>query len=275
MTSTRLADLGLILGVSRYVTNRTSPAKSAASSVRALSYSLQSAKAQDGPNARPSYQIYGENTAFTIKHINPEFKVVGSGKTIILDKKGRLLLEWVPRTPSNQGSYNKFAWDRPLRFGLSPEEIGLYLARLKIGQSVEFNRQSSNRSDYGNNNNGAQFDDDNTNAGSLLKVFRAQPLPDGTVRMTCDYELDGRGGQDPPTSYESTGPLEINLMAGESQVIQSIMEYSLPRLTGWPTMMDYSIENALSSATIPNPHNYSGAQGGGGGGGGRDDGVPF
>jgi hypothetical protein len=164
---------------------------------------------------------------------------------------------------ASQGSYNKFAWDSPLRFGLSPEEIGLYLARLKMGQPVEFNRQ--------NLAGGAQFNDADTNAGSLLKVFRAEPLVDGTVRMTCDYELDGRGGQEPPTSSESRGPLEIHLMAGESQVIQSIMEYSLPRLTGWPTMMDYSIENTLSSAAIPNPHNYSSHQGGAG----RDDGVPF
>lgn len=187
---------------------------------------------------------------------------------MVLDKKGRLLLEWVPRVQANNqggGTYAKFAWDRPLRFGLSPEEIGLYLSRLKFGQAVEFNRQ--NRSDYGNSN-GAQFGDAAT--GSMLKVFRAQPLPDGTVRMECDYELDGQGGQEPPTEYESRGPLEINLLAGESQVLQSIMEYSIPRLTGWSTMMDHSMDNAFYTAAsgggIPNPHNYS-RQGG--------DGIPF
>ena len=49
----------------------------------------------------PSYQIYGEDSALTIKAILPEFRLLGSS-TLVLDgkRKGRLLLEWVPRDPS-------------------------------------------------------------------------------------------------------------------------------------------------------------------------------
>jgi len=128
---------------------------------------------------------------------------------MVSDKKGRLLLEWVQRVQTNDPggrTYAKFAWERPLRFGLSPEEMGLYLSRLEFAQAVEFHRQ--NRSDNGSSN-GAQVVDAAT--GSMLKVFRAQPLPDGTVRLECDFELNGRGGQEPPTEYASRGPLGIDL----------------------------------------------------------------
>ena len=247
------------------------PPTSTASSFRArpFSYSLQSVRAQSSDsqvNARPSYQIYGENVVFTIKSIPPEFRAVSGGKTIVLDgsKKGRLLLEWTPRAPSTEGAFNnKFAWDRPLRFGLSPEEIGLVVARLKCGQSVELNRQLRPEG-------GMSYDDDNM--GSIMKVFRAEPLPSGSIRMACDYEMDGRGGQNAPNANESRGPLGIELLVGESQVIQSIMEYSIPRLTGWSTMLDQSMEYAFRGSSVPNPHNYNS---GGPGGAGRDDGVPF
>jgi hypothetical protein len=53
-------------------------------------------------NATPSYQIYGETAAFTIKAIAPEFRMLG-GKTVVLDasKRGRLLFEWTARNPSS------------------------------------------------------------------------------------------------------------------------------------------------------------------------------
>lgn len=168
--------------------------------------------------------------------------MVGSGgATLVLNKKGRLMLEWVPK----DNSTNRFLWDRPLRFALSPEEIGLVVARLKQGQSVEVNRRTQ----------GFEYDQD---GGSILKVFRAVPLDGGSVKMICDYEADGQGGQAPPDSNESQGPLGIDLMVGESQVVQSIMECSIPQLTGWSTMMDHSIDSAIASTASPNPHNYGG-----------------
>jgi hypothetical protein len=72
-------------------------------------YSLQSVRAQStnanaNVNAAPSYQVYGENTAFTVKAIGPEFRLVGE-RTVVLDagKKGRLLFEWVQRNNTAGG----------------------------------------------------------------------------------------------------------------------------------------------------------------------------
>ena len=205
------------------------------------SYSLQNFKtsSSDIPiNVRPTYQLYGDDVAFAVKCINPEFRVVGTNNTVILDKKGKLFFEWVPRIPSS----NRYAYDRPLRFALSPEEAALLFAKLKYGQAVELNRQQRNDMD------------DN----SLVKVFRATPMPDGTVRMSCDYEKDGRGGQPPISEHETTGPLEINLMVGESITVQSILEYSIPRLTGWCTMLEHSIDQAMRGSNAPSPQNYGG-----------------
>lgn len=178
--------------------------------------------------------------------------MVGANNTVVLDKKGKLFFEWVPRIPSS----NRYAYDRPLRFAFSPEETALLFAKLKYGQAVELNRQQQK----------PEMNDD-----SLVKVFRAIPMPDGSVRMSCDYEKDGRGGQPPMSEQEATGPLEINLMVGESITVQSILEYSIPRLTGWCTMLDLSIDQAMKGSNVPNPHNYNtGAVSGG-----RRNDVPF
>ena len=76
-------------------------------------YSLQSVRAQSTNanrnvttvNATPSYQVYGENTAFTVKAIGPEFRLVGE-RTVVLDasKRGRLLFEWVQRNNTAGGT---------------------------------------------------------------------------------------------------------------------------------------------------------------------------
>lgn len=147
-------------------------------------------------NANPSYQIYGENTAFTMKCIMPGFRVVGN-RTVIMEskQKGRLLMEFTPRQSYDGG---KFAWDKSLKFALSAEEVGTLIARLSNLQPVEFARQTGGNPQYGfhgsNNDSGA---------GSLQKVFRAIPNSDGHIQLSIDYELDGRGGQDPPNPKES------------------------------------------------------------------------
>ena len=66
-------------------------------------------------------------------------------------------------------------------------------------------------------------------------------------------------------------------MVGEYQVVRSIFQYSMPRLIGWSTMMDVTMDNAFNNTTrgqqtshysLQNPHNYTNAQG-------RADDVPF
>ncbi len=169
----------------------------------------------------------------------------------MLDKKGKLLLEWVPKITSPTTNNNKYAFDRPLRFGLSPEEVALVLTKIKYGQAVELNRQNRSTEYY------------DSSALPIVKVFRAAPMPDGSLQLSCDYEKEGRGGQPPLSEYESAGPLEINLMVGESLVLQSIMEYSIPRLTGWSTLLDHSIDQAFQGSAVSNPqNNTSGHKGG-------------
>jgi hypothetical protein len=46
----------------------------------------------------PSYQVYGEESALTVKAIMPGFRALGSS-TMVLDsrRRGKFLLEWTPR----------------------------------------------------------------------------------------------------------------------------------------------------------------------------------
>jgi hypothetical protein len=60
------------------------------------------------------------------------------------------------------------------------------------------------------------------------------------------------------------GPLEIILMAGEYQVVKSIIEYSIPRLVGWTTMLDSAIEEAISGASNQDNDSYNNRGGSGG-----------
>mmetsp|Transcript_59750 Transcript_59750/g.172434 ORF Transcript_59750/g.172434 Transcript_59750/m.172434 type:complete len:260 (-) Transcript_59750:88-867(-) len=241
------------------VSNATAVSRriAATTASRSLSYSLQNPGGVETINARPSYQVYGDETSLSFKLIPPEFRAVSQGKTIILNKKGRLFLEWVPKGPEG-----RFLWDRPLRFALSPEEMGLLLTRMKQNQPIELHRKGrTDHFGFGSSQVPHQHHEED---GGLLKVFRAEPLKTGDVKMSCDYELDGRGGQQPATEMESQGPLSVELTAGEVQVVQSIVEYSLPRLTGWSHLLDHSMEQAFAQCLSP-PGNY----------GFGNDGPPF
>ncbi|CAJ1942098.1 unnamed protein product [Cylindrotheca closterium] len=202
-----------------------------------------------GYQASPSYQIYGEEVAFTLKCIMPSFRLVGN-RTVVVDKtnKGRLLLEFTPRQAQDT---NRFAWDQSIKFALLAEEVGTLVACLSHGQPVELARQTAalggqqqqqqQQGQYG-------FHGETPGVGSLQKILRAMPDNGGAATFSIDYELDGRGSQDPPNPNEVHGPLQIRLMAGEFQVLKSIMEHSIPRLVGWAQMMDRSAEDLVSAA---------------------------
>ena len=71
------------------------------------------------------------------------------------------------------------------------------------------------------------------------------------------------------------GPLSIHLTAGEFQVILSILEYSIPRLTGWSIMFEHAMESSVNQqerSGQPQSDNY---QGGGKGGFFDSHDVPF
>eukprot|EP00535_Pseudo-nitzschia_heimii_P006536 CAMPEP_0197177210 /NCGR_PEP_ID=MMETSP1423-20130617/2907_1 /TAXON_ID=476441 /ORGANISM="Pseudo-nitzschia heimii, Strain UNC1101" /LENGTH=294 /DNA_ID=CAMNT_0042626731 /DNA_START=89 /DNA_END=974 /DNA_ORIENTATION=- len=90
----------------------------------------------------PAYTVYGEETAFALKAIPPEYRVLPSG-TVILDasKRGRLLFEWTPTAGGGSGD-RRYRWDASARFALTAEEAGSLIGRIDRGDpSVEFSRR--------------------------------------------------------------------------------------------------------------------------------------
>ena len=88
-------------------------------------------------------------------------------------------------------------------------------------------------------------------------------------RLILDYEMNGQGGQLPVESSSSPhnyferipgndeevedttttpgpGPLSIDIMVGEWYTIHQILQYSIPRLTGWSTSLDSAIQNKMN-----------------------------
>ena len=49
-------------------------------------------------------------------------------------------------------------------------------------------------------------------------------------------------------SRSQRGPLEVHLMVGEYRVIDLLIQYSIPRITGWAPMMDHAMEQSLDLA---------------------------
>ena len=58
--------------------------------------------------------------------------------------------------------------------------------------------------------------------------------------------------------HSQKGPMAVDVPVGEYQVIRSIIEYSMPRLVGWTSLMDHSIEQSFKGTDdfFPSPHNY-------------------
>ena len=124
----------------------------------------------------PAYTVYGEEFAFTVKAIPPEFRALKSG-TVVLDasKRGRLLFEWTPiASGHNSDGPGRYQWNSSTKFALTAEEAGSLLAKLDRGDtSVEFSRRI-------------------TAMGSVDKVFIAKTIElDGSkndgVSLLVDY----------------------------------------------------------------------------------------
>ncbi|OEU07372.1 hypothetical protein FRACYDRAFT_251179 [Fragilariopsis cylindrus CCMP1102] len=116
--------------------------------------------ANSNPNmGNPAYIVYGEEIAFSVKAIPPEFRTLPSG-TVILDagKRGRLMFEWTPLSSQPSfGDKKAYAWDKTTRFALTAEELGSLLARLDRGDtSVEYTRRLAN--DHHQNSTGLTLD---------------------------------------------------------------------------------------------------------------------
>jgi len=259
----------------------------------------------------PAYTIFGEDCAFSVKAILPEFRSTkpnGEGMIVVdSSKRGRLLFEWTPlntntttTTSSSSSSFKKYRWDSTTRFALSAEEAGSILARLDRGdESIEFTRRMGNNNNNDYNNNSFQ----NTTGKNLDKLFCVKPIEieiensggvkknDG-ISLLVDYidSDSGRLGQipHPPSDHDGMrGPFEIQLMIGEFYVLRSIIEHSIPKLIGWSTMFDRNNEQAVlksvrggGSGNYNNNYNNnnrgggSGSSSGGGSSGGFGNSSP-
>jgi hypothetical protein len=98
----------------------------------------------------------------------------------------------------------RFSWDTPIRFALSAEEIGSIVYKVTLAHAtgkllpLEYVRASGPPSQ-----SNSQFADVEVAKTSADKVFRVVPHGDGSVKFGIDFELNGRGGLDPPTTKEA------------------------------------------------------------------------
>mmetsp|Transcript_23550 Transcript_23550/g.33032 ORF Transcript_23550/g.33032 Transcript_23550/m.33032 type:complete len:276 (-) Transcript_23550:104-931(-) len=206
---------------------------------------LQNQKASmstDGLRAYPQFSVYGETCVLSIKMISPKFKVVKDG-ILVPDNynRGRLLLEFTGR----EGS--QIHWKDQVRFALDAAEVGLLVSQLPH-HPVEWARQPGGApSPYGM----ADVPDAGANTDMPDKVLSIQPEEGAKVKFTLDFVKDGVGGQDPK------GPLEITAEAGEFEVMKSIMQSSLPFLSGWQTLMEVGSKADLhANLSQPGPGYY-------------------
>lgn len=172
-----------------------------------------------------------------VKTMLPKFRIFGRGVLgADFNKPGRLLLEWVPRSADGKADR-----DHIIRFGLSPEECGFVLDQLPKSQEVFFLRRiPSDKDGYGS---GPPSNPD--------KVLYITPGQGGMVSFKVDFELDGVGGQVSGGlngQPDLIGPLEVVVQAGEFQVILSLIQSSLPYLTGWTTSMEVALQHEIAEA---------------------------
>lgn len=220
--------------------------------------------------------------------IPPRF-TISPNNVVSLDNgkkgQGRLMLEWVPRNA--EGMYvclyvscvsratmellfaslhfttlltfsfsvtGTFVVENIVRFALGPDEVGLTVDQLPDNE-VEFSRITM----MGNEVSSTDVMPD--------KVVRMTPLEGGGVSFKLDFEMNGVGGQtfEKDGAGHITGPFEVVGQRGEVIVMRELMRTSIPALSGWSTMFNIAIENAVNSIS----------GGGGAGGGGGQHGVPF
>lgn len=155
-----------------------------------------------------------------------------------VDRRGKLVLEFVPRNNTGAG----FTWNAKQIFSLSVEEVGLCLSQLP-NNPVELSHPTYNNSPRGDGLSGVtQLAGD-----SVEKVMTIEPGEGASLTFKLDYMKDGIGGQTPPaTDGLPNTPIEITIQAGEFEVIKSICQTSTPYLLGWNTTMDIASAFAIS-----------------------------
>lgn len=119
----------------------------------------------------------------------PIFKKAGADG-VSVDRRGKLVLEFVPRNASGTG----YAWDSKTAFSLSVEEMGLCVSQLP-GAGIELSHKlhfAGHQSDGEDGDGVRQF------SGDLIdKVLTIEPKEGATLMFKIDYCKDGVGGQSP------------------------------------------------------------------------------
>jgi hypothetical protein len=133
-----------------------------------------------------------------------------------------------------------------VRFGLSPEELGVIIHQLPH-HPVEFIRRGASEDSQYSNSNGSSNN-------KLVRIAPQANNNSGVVSFVLDYEKDGVTGVGPE------GPFEVHVQLGEFQVIHELMRTSIPIVTGWSTLLESGVQHAMQQAveeqkggSIPNP----------------------
>jgi len=176
--------------------------------------------------AYPEYRVYGENCLLSLKPIFATFKPVGKNNGLAVDKVGRLMLDFVPRQTGNASA---FAYNDRMAVALSAEEVGLILNQLPE-LSVRIFRK-------GLNNDYNQEPD---------KVLSVTPSTGSSVTFQLNMlEEDGRDSE----QFSSGNQMyEVNVQAGEYEIIKNLCQQSLTHLVGWDTLVKVETNRALANA---------------------------
>jgi hypothetical protein len=158
----------------------------------------------------PQYTIFGPDSALSMRAVLPQFRRAGTDG-ISVEKRGKLVLEFVPRNASGAG----FLWSEKTIFSLSVEEVGLLISQLP-GNGVELSHSM---------NYGVGGDSDESDgvmqrvqpqsgvlryAGDLVeKVLTILPGAGASLVFKVDYVKDGIGGQIAP-QFENAVQVSFN-----------------------------------------------------------------
>eukprot|EP00536_Pseudo-nitzschia_multiseries_P009252 jgi/Psemu1/22681/gm1.22681_g len=206
-----------------------------------------------------AYVVYGEEVAFGIKAIPPEFRVLPSG-TVILDngKRGRFLFEWTPvdnaantgaaaaaaggfgfgGETANTNAYRRFRWDATTRFALTAEEAASLLARLDRGdETVEFSRRLPG--EHPQNPVGRPLD-----KVFVAKTIRLDEEPEMQMQQQQQMQEEGDSSTSPPMPASS-----------------SSSSSNPPKPNGLSLLVDYVDPDQQRYGQIPHPITGSGAGG--------------
>jgi len=170
---------------------------------------------------------------------------------VSVDRRGKLILEFVPRNNTGAG----FAWKDKTLFSLTVEEVGLLLSQLPKNP-VDLSHPTTYGTARGEEKDPI-LDMTQLAGDSVEKVVTIEPGEGGSLTFKLDYMKDGVGGQTPPGMEElPKTPLEITIQAGEFEVIKSVCQSSIPYILGWNTTMDVASAYAISRGVSGNNQRY-------------------